>query len=135
MKHLLLLSILVLGLSATASAQYSDVNSALSAINAITANAPAPCSFEVTANGVAKKLDSEYTDVVYDFNMNDVELVQYEAELRQHRIKFVCASGNKCFHCEKNAGAGVFHYIEVNSEEEGKTIVAAFMYIKSQVNF
>ncbi|MGB0862090.1 MAG: hypothetical protein ACPG19_07945 [Saprospiraceae bacterium] len=135
MKQLLLLSILVLGLSTVASAQYADVNAAVSAINAITSAAPAPCTFEVTANGLAKKLDSEYTDVVYDFNMNDVELVQYEAELRQHRIKFVCASGNKCFHCEKNAGAGVFHYIEINSKEEGETIVAAFMYIKSQVSF
>ena len=135
MKKLLLLSIITLGLSNLASAQYADLAGAVASINTVLTKAPAPCSFQVAPNGEAKKQDSEYTDVVYTFNLNNVELIQYEQEGPSHRVKFVCASGNKCFHCDKNAGAGVVHFLEVDSKGDADEIIKAFQFIKQKIAF
>jgi len=133
MKSLFLTTLFTVLVSAVSFAQFDGIESAVAAVNTVMKGAPTTCSFEVADNGEAKKQD-EY-GVVYDFNFNQVEVIQYEKQGNSHFVKLACASGNKCFHCDKNLGEGVIHFLEVNSEEDANKVVKAFMFIKQNVKF
>ncbi len=133
MKSLLLTSIFSLLITVISFAQYDGIQSAVAEINATMKNAPTACSFEVADNGETKKQD-EY-GVIYDFNLNEVEVFQYEKQGNSHFVKFACASGNKCFHCDKNLGEGVIHFLEVSSEEDANKVIKAFKYLKQNIKF
>jgi hypothetical protein len=130
MKYFSLIILSILGFSFNAAGQYADKAEAVSVINTILKKSTNPASLEMNDIGTVKLYDLEYTDIIYVFNIHEVELIEYEAELRQHRIKFVCLNAKKCFYCEKNNGVGIFHYLEVNNEEEGLELVLALGYLK-----
>lgn len=130
MKYFSLIILSILGFSFNAAGQYADKAEAVDKINSILKKSASPASLEMNDIGTVKLYDLEYTDVIYVFNINEVELIEYEVELRQHRIKFVCLNAKKCFHCEKNNGVGIFHYLEVNNKEEGLELVLALNYLK-----
>ncbi len=134
MKNILLITALVLGFANISFAQYDGIQAAVKEINSILATAPTALEITVEENGATKKNDIA-NSVVYDFNLNDVSLIQYEKQLNQFMVKFACASGKKCFHCEENLGGGIIHYIEASSEADAKKLVEAFMYLKKEIKF
>lgn len=131
MKQVALIIILSFAFSMTGFAQYADINAAVTEINTLLASAPTKSSFTVDEKGETKKVDEH--DVTYEFNLNDVEMVKYEKNGVSHLVKFICASGNKCFHSEDNLGGGVFHYLELDTEADAKKVVEAFMFIKQKI--
>jgi hypothetical protein len=126
---------LILGLSLTniSFAQYNSIESAVAGINTVLAAASNTSVFNIDDKGLAKKIDTEH-NVVYEFNLNNVEMIQHEQQLNNHLIKFICASGKKCFYCDKNEGEGIIHYLAVDSEATATKVIEAFKYIKQQTS-
>jgi hypothetical protein len=132
-KNIFITLILALGLTNISFAQYTNVANAVSDINTVLASASNTSIFEITDKGIAKKIDTEH-NVVYEFNLNNVEMIQHEQQFNSHMIKFICASGKKCFYCDKNEGEGIIHYLEIEDEASAKQIIAAFKYVKQQTS-
>lgn len=132
-KNIFFTLILALGLTNISFAQYSDIASAVADINTTLASASNTSVFEITDKGLAKKIDTEH-NVVYEFNLNNVEMIQHEQQLNNHLIKFICESGKKCFHCDKNEGEGIIHYLPVDSEATAQKIIEAFKYLKQKTS-
>ena len=134
MKNIFITLILALGLTNVSVAQFTSIASAVTDINVILASAESTSIFEINDKGFAKKIDTEHSDVYYEFNLNNVEMIQHEQQFNNHVIKFICASGKKCFYCEKNEGEGIMHFLAVDSEGNAKKIISAFKYIKQQTS-
>jgi hypothetical protein len=133
-KNIFFTLILALGLTNISFAQYTNIADAVTDINTTLASASNTSVFEVSDKGLATKIDTDHSGVVYEFNLNNVEMIKHEQQLNNHLIKFICASGKKCFYCEQNEGEGIIHYLAVDSAESAKKIISAFKYVKQQTS-
>lgn len=136
MKTFSLLLLLSLGAIWTTpqSVAFADVKEAIASINAIMASSPNPCAFEIAENGTLTKRSIEY-DVVYTFDMIEVNHIEYQEEGGMHRLAMFCTVGKQCFFSDQNEGGGLKHFLIVNSKAEADQVKAAFEYIKQQVSF
>lgn len=111
--------------------QYSNVTEALKEINTTLQS----INVEMTCDdkGNATKTDVEF-NVIYEFNLNNVEIIQTYKEGPSNMVQFICASGKQCFYCDKNEGEGIFHFINVGDLASAEKIVLALKYIKRETS-
>lgn len=132
-KNIFLTFIITLIVSTFSFAQYDNLTAAVADINSTLTSAGNTSVFTVDEKGEAKKEDQEF-GTIYEFNLNSVEMIQHEQQLNKHMVKFLCASGKECFSCADNKGAGVIHFLEVDTQANAEKIIAAFLYLKRETS-